>query len=103
MRTIKRIGKITILLLLPVFAFGACAGAGTTTGKYIDDSVITAKVKSDLLKDPVTEGFKIDVTTYDGVVYLTGLVDSKKEKQRAGELANQVAGVKQVKNDLAVK
>lgn len=100
---IRRIGKIAVLLLLPVFAFDACAGAGTTTGRYIDDSVITAKVKSELLKDPVTEGFKIDVTTDDGVVYLTGLVDSEKEKQRAGALANQVAGVKQVRNDLTVK
>jgi osmotically-inducible protein OsmY len=99
----RQIGKIAVLLSLPVFAFGACAGVGTTTGKYIDDSVITTKVKSELLKDPVTEGFKIDVTTTNGVVYLTGLVGSNKEKQRAGELANEVAGVKQVNNDLTVK
>lgn len=100
---ITQIGKIAILALLPVFAFGACAGAGTTTGRYIDDSVITAKVKSELLRDPVTEGFKIDVTTIDGVVYLTGLVNSEKEKQKAGELARQIPGAKQVKNELTLR
>jgi osmotically-inducible protein OsmY len=100
---VRQIGKIAALVLLPVFTIGACAGAGTTTGRYIDDSVITAKVKSELLRDPVTEGFKIDVTTIDGVVYLTGLVDSEKEKQRAGELAKQVAGAKLVKNKLTIR
>lgn len=100
---VRRIGKIAVLVLLPVFAVGACAGAGTTTGRYIDDSVITAKVKSELLRDPVTEGLKINVTTIDGVVYLTGLVDSEKEKQRAGQLAKQVAGAKLVKNELTAK
>lgn len=103
MPIIKRIGKIAVLALLPVFVLGACAGAGTTTGRYVDDSVITAKVKTELLRDPVTEGFKIDVTTIDGVVYLTGLVSSEKEKQRAGQVAKQVPGAKQVKNELTLK
>lgn len=101
--SLKRIGRIAVLVLLPVFAFAACAGAGTTTGRYIDDSVITAKVKSELLRDPVTEGFKIDVTTIDGVVYLTGLVGSDKEKHRAEDVAKRVAGVRQIKNRLALK
>lgn len=103
MISIKRIGKIAVLVLLPVFAIGACAGAGTTTGRYLDDSVITTKIKSRLLADSVTEGFKIDVTTIKGVVYLTGLVDSDKEKNRAEELAKKVEGVKSVENKLALK
>ena len=101
--SIKRIGKIAVLVLLPVFAVGACANAGTTTGRYLDDSVITTKVKSRLLADSVTEGFKIDVTTIKGVVYLTGLVDNDKEKNRAEELAKKVEGVKSVENKLALK
>jgi hyperosmotically inducible periplasmic protein len=100
---IKQIGKIAVLLFTLAFGVGACAGAGTTTGKYVDDSVITAKVKSELLRDPVTEGFKINVTTVDGVVHLTGLVDSEKEKQRAEEVAKQVNGAKLVENELTVK
>jgi len=101
--SIKRIGKIAVLVLLPVFAVGACANVGTTTGSYIDDSVITTKVKSRLLADSVTEGFKIDVTTIKGVVYLTGLVGNDKEKSRAEELAKLVTGVKSVENKLALK
>jgi hypothetical protein len=97
----KRIGLITILLT--ALALGACAGAGQTTGEYVDDSVITSKVKARLFEDPATRGFGINVTTVDGVVYLTGLVDDRKEKNRAEELAQQTAGVKRVKNELTVK
>ena len=97
----KQIGKVAVVVF--ALALGACAGVGTTTGKYVDDSVITTKVKTELLRDPVTEGFKINVTTIDGVVHLTGLVGSEKEKQRAGELAKQVDGAKLVKNELTVE
>lgn len=80
-----------------------CAGAGQTTGEFIDDSTITTKVKAKLFNDPVTSGWQISVRTDRGVVYLTGVVSSAKEKARAGELAASVAGVKSVRNELTVK
>lgn len=100
---VKQIGKIAVMLFTLAFAFGACAGAGTTTGRYVDDSVITTKVKTKLLEDAETKGLSINVTTDDGVVHLTGLVESQKEKDRAEVLAKQVDGAKLVKNELSVK
>lgn len=80
-----------------------CAGAGQTTGGFIDDSTITTKVKSTLFNDPVTSGWKINVTTENGVVRLAGTVKSGKERDRATEIARGVAGVKSVKNNLVLE
>lgn len=97
----KQIGRVAVVVF--TLALSACAGVGTATGKYVDDSVITTKVKTELIRDPLTDAFKINVTTVKGVVYLTGLVKSEKERQRAGELARQVDGAKLVKNELTVE
>ncbi|MDH3311210.1 MAG: BON domain-containing protein [Gammaproteobacteria bacterium] len=80
-----------------------CAGAGQKTGEFIDDSSITAKVKSRLFNDPVTGGWKITVITENGVVQLAGFVKSSQEKNRASELARGVDGVKAVNNNLVIK
>jgi hyperosmotically inducible protein len=80
-----------------------CAGAGQTTGEFVDDSAITTKVKTRLFEDPVTSGWHISVSTEKGVVLLTGTVSSAKEKARAGELARGVSGVKAVRNELTIK
>ena len=70
---------------------------------YIGDSVITAKVKVALVKDPEVKALEVSVTTDEGVVILSGSVDSEKQAQRAQEIANSVAGVKSVKSSLVVK
>ena len=80
-----------------------CAGAGQTTGEFVDDSAISTKVKAKLFEDPATSGWHISVTTDKGVVRLTGTVASAKEKEHASELARGVAGVKSVQNELTVK
>jgi osmotically-inducible protein OsmY len=80
-----------------------CAGAGQSTGEYIDDSAITTKVKTKLFNDPVTGGWQITVITKNRVVQLAGFVKSSKEKDRASELARSVPGVKSVINDLVIK
>lgn len=80
-----------------------CAGAGQTTGEFVDDSAISTKVKAKLFEDPATSGWHVFVTTDKGVVWLTGTVNSAQEKDRAGELARNVPGVKAVKNELTVK
>lgn len=73
-----------------------------TVGGYMSDTAITAKVKSALLADQTTSGFAIQVETKDGVVQLSGFVDSATEKERAGEIASGIEGVKDVKNDIRV-
>lgn len=100
---IKHFGQVAVVTTMLALSFSACAGAGTTTGEYIDDSVITTKVKTELLRDPATKGLSINVTTIDGVVHLTGVVASEQEKERAEVLAKQVNGAKIVKNKLTLK
>lgn len=71
--------------------------------QFVDDSVVTAKVKAALLKDPVVSGFAVSVETYKGTVLLSGFVDSEVQAKRAAEVAAGVKGVVSVKNGIAVK
>jgi osmotically-inducible protein OsmY len=86
-------------------ALGACASTDTkqSTGEYIDDTAISAKVKTALIEDSDTKARDIQVETYKGVVQLSGFVDSSSEKAEAERLAKQVAGVERVDNKLSVK
>lgn len=72
-------------------------------GQYVDDSMITAKVKAALLKDLKTASLAVSVETRDGMVLLSGFVDSESEVQRAQEITSGVHGVVSVKNSLVVK
>jgi hyperosmotically inducible periplasmic protein len=74
-----------------------------SAGGVVDDTVITAKVKTALATDSKVAAHEVNVETRDGVVQLAGFVDNSDEKQQAGELARRVAGVKQVDNQLEVK
>lgn len=73
------------------------------TGEYIDDAVITTKVKAALIEDPMTKAYQINVETYKGVVQLSGFVNSYDEANRAVQLARGVKGVTSVKNDMRLK
>ena len=83
----------------------ACASTSKQegAGEYVDDSVITTKVKSLLAADDFLKSFEISVETYKGTVQLSGFVDSQKAVDKAGEIASGVKGVKSVKNNLNVK
>jgi hyperosmotically inducible protein len=72
-------------------------------GSYMEDSVITAKVKAALLKDLKTRSFAVSVETHNGTVLLAGFVDDEGEVKRAADIAAGVQGVVSVKNGLAVK
>jgi hyperosmotically inducible protein len=79
-------------------------GEGTrTAGEVVDDTVITAKVKTALAADSTVAAHEVNVQTRDGVVQLAGFVDNSAQKQQASEVARRVAGVKQVDNQLEVK
>ena len=74
-----------------------------TTGQYVDDSVITTKVKAAIFKESSLKTFQIKVTTYKGIVQLSGFVDSAQSVTKASEVAGSVESVLSVKNDLTVK
>lgn len=82
-----------------------CASTATSesTGEYIDDSAITAKVKTALLADKTVSGMAVKVVTFKGVVQLSGFVDTETERQQAEILAAAVSGVKSVENKISVK
>jgi hyperosmotically inducible periplasmic protein len=73
------------------------------TGEYLDDSAITAKVKTAILADPLLNGSNIEVTTDKGVVTLTGMVISEPAIDRAIAVANTQKDVKAVQSKLIVK
>jgi len=95
-----------IMLLLGICtAFQGCSTSPSheSTGQYIDDSVVTSKVKGAIVNDLALKGFQINVKTYQGVVQLSGFVDSAQNADKAAEDARGVPGVTDVKNDLIVK
>lgn len=73
------------------------------TGEYIDDTVITTKVKAAFLNDPALKAAEINVETYKGIVQLSGFVRSNAAADRAVVVARGVGGVKSVKNDMRLK
>lgn len=73
------------------------------TGQYVDDSVITAKVKAALLKDPVVSALTVSVETHKGTVLLSGFVNNEQQAKRAAEIAAGIQGVTAVRNSLMVK
>ena len=94
-----------LVLLMLIATLAACASTSTreSTGEYVDDSVITTKVKSLLAEDDFLKSFQISVETYKGIVQLSGFVNSRQAVDKAGQIARSVNGVKSVKNNLIVK
>jgi len=76
---------------------------GMKSSQPVSDTVITTKVKTELAKDDETKARHIKVTTQNGVVHLTGTVDSDREKQQAEADAQTIEGVVKVDNKLTVK
>lgn len=92
------------LLLALLLGLGACAGTpnSESTGEFFDSSLITAKIKSKLVDDPLTGVFRIKVNTFKGVVQLSGFVNTTDERKRAEVIAYSIDGVKKVDNSLLV-
>lgn len=88
-----------------VFALGGCAADGRqeSVGEFVDDAVITAKVKSAFVEDKAVSALNVKVDTVRGVVHLSGFVSGARESWKAAQLARNVRGVRSVRNDLAVR
>jgi hyperosmotically inducible protein len=92
-------------LAIALVSVVGCASTSQSqgTGEYIDDAVITTRVKAALFDEPVIKAHEINVETFKGVVQLSGFVSSQNEINRAVEVARGVSGVTSVKNDMRLK
>lgn len=94
-----------VLAAMMALVLAACAGTSKqeSTGEYIDDTILTTRVKTALLNDPLVSGLAVNIETYKGTVQLSGFVKSVAERNRAVELARGVKGIRQVKNDILIR
>lgn len=101
--------KKSILASLLVAALAVSMTACTSTptqdsaSEYVDDSMITAKVKALFVEDPTVSAMRINVETFKGTVQLSGFANNAEEMHRAVQLARTVKGVNSVKNDIRLK
>ncbi|MDO9269786.1 MAG: BON domain-containing protein [Methylobacter sp.] len=113
MKTIKACSAFFLALaLISIAGYGTAisgermdmaAGGGQSAGDYIDDAVITTKVKAAIAADDNLSAFQINVETLKGVVQLSGFVDTHDEITRAAEVAQKVEGVKSVTTKIQLK
>jgi len=96
-------GYLVLIMLIAAFSTCGSTSKQTTPGEYVDDSVITTKVKSLLAGNDFLKSFQIGVETRKGIVQLSGFVSSQKAVDKAVGIARSVEGVTSVKNDLIVK
>lgn len=96
---------VNFFLVMLVVSFLGCASTATRegTGEYVDDSVITTKVKAAIFGDETLKSAEINVETFKGVVQLSGFVKQPADIARAEQVARSVKGVTSVKNDMRVK
>jgi len=103
----KQFSKYLSALFLSLTLLGVVGCASTAkqegTGEYVDDVMITSKVKAAILGEPTLKSAEINVETFKGVVQLSGFVSSQTAINKAVELARTVKGVSSVKNDMRVK
>jgi osmotically-inducible protein OsmY len=99
--------KVTALALAAVLGavqLAGCASEATSrsTGRVVDDAALTAKVKTALARDSDVSALDVNVTTYRGVVQLSGFVQDENAARKAADIARGVDGVKDVYNDLRI-
>ncbi len=93
------------LLAVTLASVVGCASTSQQegTGEYVDDAVITTKVKAAIFNEPTLKSTEINVETFKGVVQLSGFVNSQADIGKAVSLARSVKGVTGVKNDMRLK
>jgi osmotically-inducible protein OsmY len=103
MKSFNRIATSFFAIVLA--ALMGCASTATQegTGEYVDDTVITTKIKAEIFNEPSLKSAEINVETFKGVVQLSGFVNSQEDINRAVRVARSVKGVVSVKNDMRLK
>ena len=103
LKSFRIVRFLACLAFAPALLSCAATQKHESTGEYVDDSVLTSKVKAAILEEANLKSLQINVETFKGVVQLSGFVDSTEHVARAGEVAARIHGVKEVKNDLVAK
>ena len=99
----RQLASLAGLLVLLTVVGCASTAKQEGTGEYVDDTVITTKVKAAILNEPTLKSAEINVETFKGVVQLSGFVSSSAEQNLAVKVAHNVPGVKSVKDDMRLK
>jgi osmotically-inducible protein OsmY len=104
-QSISRRSWLSASALVSVSLLAACAGTPRTesTGEYVEDSVITARVKAAVLAEPGLRSAEINVETFKGRVQLSGFVGSQADMDRVTAMVREMSGVQSVKNDMRLK
>ncbi len=103
MKNFKTISSVLVAVAMATLIGCASTAKKEGTGEYIDDSIITTRVKTAVLNEPTLKSSEINVETFKGVVQLSGFVNSEADIQKAAEVARGVKGVTSVKNDMHLK
>jgi osmotically-inducible protein OsmY len=99
----RKLATLAGVLLMATALGCASTAKHEGTGEYVDDTVITGKVKTAIFKEPTLKSAEINVETFKGVVQLSGFVTSQAAETTAVAVARSVEGVKSVKNDMRLK
>lgn len=100
----RSMGKILAVFAVVVALSGCTVFSGReTAGEYVDDATITTRVKTAIFNDPGLKSLEISVETMQDVVQLSGFVDSAQSKAKAGQIASNVEGVRQLRNNLVIR
>lgn len=101
---IKKIALASALAITAIYSAGcAVVRDQQTVGSYVDDAGITSQVKTRFADDPQVSAMAIKVETLKGTVQISGFAKSTAERARAEAIAMDVAGVKQVINNISVR
>ena len=100
---IRKLSMLAGLLLIMTSLGCASTAKQEGTGEYVDDTVITTKVKAAILNEPTLKSAEINVETFKGIVQLSGFVSSPAAQSTAVAVARKVGGVKSVKDDMRLK
>jgi len=103
MKQLKYFSTFFLAVMLASLLGCASSPKHEGAGEYIDDTVITTKVKTAIFNEPSLKSTEINVETFKGVVQLSGFVNSQHDIRRAVEVARSVEGVKSVNNDMRLK
>jgi osmotically-inducible protein OsmY len=100
--------KKVLILIVALFLVNGCVGSNSSVAnsgpvRYVEDSVLTAKVKAALIGQQGLKGFTIHVNSHRGIVQLSGFVNTDVQKELAGQIARNVDGVAELVNNLIVQ
>ena len=103
MRSFNRFATFFFVIFLASLLGCASTAKQEGTGEYVDDTVITSKVKAAIFDDPSLKSAEINVETFKGVVQLSGFVNSREDINKAVRVTRGIPGVTSVKNDMRLK